>query len=96
MTYRVVIDELVFDKDFKKIDPADRKRIIKAIRQKLTSKPKEFGQPLRGDLKGYRKLRVGEYRVIYMIEDERALVYVVLIGFRRNMEVYRTSLPRKS
>lgn len=96
MTYRVVIDELVFDKDFKKIDPADRKRIIKAIRQKLTSKPKEFGQPLRGDLKGYWKLRVGEYRVIYAIEDKRALVYVVLVGFRRNREVYKTSLPRKS
>ena len=95
MTYRVTIDELVFDKDFTKITAVDQRRIIKVVRQKLTSKPKEFGQPLRGDFKGYWKLRVGEYRIIYSVEEEQALVYVVLVGFRLNMEAYKAALPRR-
>jgi len=95
VTYRVIIDELVFEKDFKKIQPNDQRRIIKAIRQKLTSNPKEFGRLLHGGLKGFWKLRVGEYRVVYSIEDERILVHVILVGFRRDLEAYRVALLRK-
>ncbi len=77
--FKVLIDELVFKKDFKRIDKTDQRRIIKTIRKKLTTKPKEFGKPLAGDLKGYWKLRIGEYRVIYEIEEEKVLVYVTWI-----------------
>jgi len=77
--FKVLIDELVLKKDFKKIDKTGQQRIIKTIRKKLTIKPKEFGKPLTGDLKGYWKLRIGEYRVIYEIEEEKVLVYVTWI-----------------
>ncbi|CAG0971771.1 hypothetical protein MYXO_01344 [Myxococcaceae bacterium] len=36
---------------------------------------------------GYYRLRVGDYRVVYAIEDDVLLVLVVRIGHRR--EVYR-------
>ncbi len=92
--FKVLIDELVIKKDFKKIDTTGQQRIIKTIRKKSTIKPKEFGNPLAGDLKGYWKLRIGEYRVIYEIEEEKVLVYVILVGYRRDEEAYKKVITR--
>lgn len=92
--YRVIIDELVLTVDFRRINPADQKQILRAIRKKLTAEPEKFGSPLKGPLKGYRKLRVGEYRVVYEIENDRVLVYVIAVGFRRNEDVYREVIKR--
>lgn len=92
--FKVLIDELVLKKDFKKIDKTGQQRIIKTIRKKLTLKPKEFGKPLAGDLKGYWKLRIGEYRVIYEIEEEKVLVYVIVVGYRRDEEAYKKVVSR--
>jgi mRNA interferase RelE/StbE len=92
--YSVVIDELVFEKDIQKISQADKQRIFRAIRNKLTSNPQEFGVPLRGKFSSLWKLRVGPYRVIYKIEKENIQVYVIMIGYRRNAEVYRKLMSR--
>ena len=92
--FKVLIDELVLKKDFKKIDKTGQQRIIKTIRKKLTLKPKEFGKPLAGDLKGYWKLRIGEDRVIYEIEEEKVLVYVIVVGYRRDEEAYKKVISR--
>lgn len=92
--YTVLIDELVFKEDFRKIDKADQQKIIKAIRKKLTRDPEGFGTPLRGGLKGLWKLRVGQYRVVYEIKKNEILVYVVKVGFRRDEEVYKEVLKR--
>ncbi|MDP2167746.1 MAG: type II toxin-antitoxin system RelE/ParE family toxin [Thermodesulfovibrionales bacterium] len=92
--YQVIIDELVFKEDFKRIDASDQRKIIIAIRKKLVLEPEKFGSPLKCPLKGYWKLRVGEYRVVYEIEKDRVLVYVIAVGFRRNEEVYRRVLKR--
>ena len=92
--YTVLIDELVFEEDFKKIDKPDQQKIIKTIRKKLTRDPEGFSTPLRRDLKGLWKLRVGQYRVVYQIKKKEILVYVVKVGFRRNEEVYREVMKR--
>lgn len=92
--YTVVIDELVFKKDFKRIDKSDQKRIVRVIRNKLTTRPKVFGEPLSGAFSGLWKLRVGQYRIIYEIEEEKVQVYVIIIGFRRNAEVYKEIISR--
>ncbi len=83
-----------YAKDFKQIDKTDQRRIIKAIRTKLTTSPKEYGEPLSKEFAGLWKLRVGAYRVIYEIEEKRVRVYVILVGFRRNAEVYRKLVSR--
>lgn len=92
--FKVQIDELVLKKDFKKIDKADQLRIINTIRKKLTSNPQEFGKPLKGELKGYWKLRIGEYRVIYEIEKDKIIVYVIMVGYRRDKEAYKKAIIR--
>lgn len=94
MTYRIVVDDLVLKKDFRKIGVEDQKRIIRAIRQRLTTRPKDYGKPLKGELKGFWKLRVGQFRVVYEIRDEQVIVAVIMVGFRRDEEVYRAALAR--
>jgi mRNA interferase RelE/StbE len=92
--YKVLIDELVFSEDFKKIDRAGQKRIVKAIREKLSTNPKEHGNHLGGDLKGYWRLRVGPYRVIYEVIESKVTVYVIKVGYRRDSEVYNELAKR--
>jgi mRNA interferase RelE/StbE len=94
--YEVLIDELVFEEDFKDIDRADQQKIIKSIRKKLTIDPDRYGSPLKGNLKGLWKLRVGQYRVIYKIKMDIVSVYVIKVGFRRDEEVYREVIKRLS
>jgi mRNA interferase RelE/StbE len=92
--FQVFIDDLVFKKDFKKIDKTDQIRIIKTIRKKLTAEPEKFGRPLTGELKGYWKLRIGEFRVIYEIDKNKILVYVIMVGYRRDKEAYKFAIKR--
>lgn len=63
-----------------------RGMIRKAIEKKLMVDPITFGKPLRYSLKGYRRLRVGDYRVVYRIIDDKVLVMIVDIDHRK--EVY--------
>jgi len=94
VTYLVLIDELVLKDDFKDIELHHQRKIIKTIRERLSTEPDRYGAPLRGELKGYWKLRVGEFRVIYEIRKEDVMVLVVKVGLRRNDEVYRALLKR--
>jgi mRNA interferase RelE/StbE len=85
---------LVRDKDLPGLDPAARSRVLRAIREKLTSNPEAYGERLRAELHGYWKLRVGEYRVIYEVRRSLVTVLVLKIGFRRDDEVYRQMSKR--
>ena len=85
MTYRIEYLESVVDQDLPTLPRSVRKQVKTAIEKKLASHPVEFGKPLRYSLKGARRLRVGDWRVIYKIEPPD-LVLVVKIGHRR--EIY--------
>lgn len=50
----------------------------------LAENPHRVGTPLRGELEGLHTARRGEFRVIYRIEDEQVVVYVVTIRHRRD------------
>jgi len=75
--------ESVVREDIPKLGSA-KKRIKKAIEERLTRNPVEFGKPLRYSLKGCRRLRVGDFRVIYTVDGETVLI--VKIGHRK--EIY--------
>lgn len=76
--------------DLKFIDAASKKRIRRAIETKLTVEPLLFGKPLRHSLGGFRVLRVGSYRVVYLIKQSDVLVF--FIGDRKL--VYQEALKR--
>jgi mRNA interferase RelE/StbE len=94
MTYRLRYHPLIVQEDFKRIDRPQQQRLLNTIEKKLTTRPDQYGQPLRGALQGYWKLKVGDYRVVYRIEQEEIVVYLLTIGFRRNQEVYLAALKR--
>lgn len=85
MKYRVEYLRAVVDEDIPALPKSAKRRIRRAIERTLTTHPFELGKPLRYSLRGARRLRVGDYRVIYRIEPPDR-VLVVKIGHRR--EVY--------
>lgn len=85
MTYKIFYDLGSKNKDFERIPPAIREIIRKAIEKKLTIDPVNFGKPLRYSLKGYRRLRVGDYRVIYRVDEDKVIVIVVDIDHRKDI-----------
>jgi mRNA interferase RelE/StbE len=45
--------------------------------------PRRLGKPLTtGDLKGLWRYRVGDFRIVAAIEDDRFVVFVVTVGHR--------------
>ena len=53
-------------------------RILKAIEHRLSSAPDQYGERLRKSLRGYWKLRVGDYRVVYEIVGAEVRVHGVM------------------
>jgi len=66
-------------------------RIENAIRNRLMVNPVKYGFYLRGTLSGNRKLRVGDWRIIYRIVDKE--VRIIAIGNRK--DVYKFAHIRK-
>jgi len=62
-----------------------REIIRKAIEKKLMVDPVAFGKPLRYSLKGYRRLRVADYRVVYKIIEEKVVVLIIDIDHRKSI-----------
>lgn len=75
--FDIVYHPEVVEKDIPKLSPSDKNRIKKAVEDKLAISPEIFGKPLRRSLKGYRKLRVGDYRVIYRIEGKKVKIFYI-------------------
>ena len=85
--YAVVLSRLAQEK-FDRFIHADRKlgeRISRAI-DRLALNP-SLGEFLSGQWKGYRKYRAGNYRIIYRIEREKLVIYIITIDDRK--DVYR-------
>jgi mRNA interferase RelE/StbE len=63
--------------------------VLGYLRQRIASSknPRRFGYSLVGDRKGLWRYRVGDYRIVAAIEDNRFVVLVVALGHRR--EIYR-------
>jgi mRNA interferase RelE/StbE len=85
MTYRVELRPAAI-RTLRKVDPQHRRRIQGAIAL-LAQDPRPPGARALQGRPGLR-VRVGDYRIIYTVEDDVLLVVVVTVGHRR--EVYRT------
>ena len=75
MTYRIIIPRLV-QKQLDDLPKKQRERLISAIRL-LVDEPRPSGvKKLKGYDKTYR-IRVGDYRIIYKIEDQEKLILIL-------------------
>ena len=93
MTWQILYHPEV-DDDLSSVGPSAARRIMRTIDSKLTTAPLEFGAPLSGNLADFRKLRIGEYRVVYQVRQKKVMVYVLALGPRRDKEIYRAALKR--
>jgi len=55
-----------------------RARVARAVEARLASAPHQYGVPLRGTLKGYWKLRVGDYRVVFKVVAGEVWIFTIL------------------
>lgn len=92
MGYRLVYHPDVLAKDLPRINANLAHRIVQASAKRLTTEPTYYGEALRHEYKGFWKIRVGDYRVIFKVATEEVWIY--RIGHRR--DVYTISLSRLS
>ncbi|MFC1808194.1 type II toxin-antitoxin system RelE/ParE family toxin [Candidatus Omnitrophota bacterium] len=91
MGFTLLHHPAVLKNDLSKI-PADLKpKIRDAIELKLKKDPILAGKPLRSSLRGHRKFRYGDWRIIYRIDKKD--IIILKIGHRR--EVYKTASRRE-
>ncbi len=76
-------------KELKKLGTAEAARIIATLETRIATldDPRALGSALTGDLGGLWRWRIGGYRVVARIEDERITILVLRVAHRR--EVYR-------
>lgn len=89
MAWSVEVSESA-ERELGKLDPQHRKRILKFLYERIArlENPRSIGQALHGsELGEFWKYRVGDFRLVCKIEDERLVVLVLRVGHRR--EVYR-------
>lgn len=84
MAYSIVYHLDILTHDLPRIPKNIRATIKRAIEQRLQINPIAYSQPLRQNLRGYSKLRVGDYRIIFRIDKEE--IIILKIGHRK--EVY--------
>ena len=89
-SYRVTYHEAVIREDIPRISKTLRQRIRHAIEQRLTSNPALYGKPLRTSLHGYRRLRVGDWRIVYRIVAHN----VRILAIRHRSDVYDVTVYR--
>ena len=91
MQYQFLYHPLVKEKDIPKLNATMKKRIQTSIETRLQTEPEKYSEPLRKTLKGYRKLRVGDYRIVLRVEKN--IIYILGICHRK--EVYERVKKRK-
>ena len=72
-------------RELQRIERSDRERLIAAI-DRLAENP-FAGSALKGELRGLRRIRVGDYRLIYEVREQDLVVLVLRAAHRR--EAYR-------
>lgn len=78
------------DKDLEGVGSVEKRRIINFMEERvgLSENPRVLGQALTGGKLGHLfRYRVGDYRIVAAIEDDKVKILVVGVGHRR--EVYR-------
>lgn len=89
MGYRIEFDPRA-ERELAKLDREVARRIVRFLRERvaLLDDPRSIGEALHGpELGRFWKYRVGDYRLICHIQDQRVTVLVLRIGHRR--DVYR-------
>jgi mRNA interferase RelE/StbE len=77
----------IFDKQINLLEVNDKHRIFAFFKKRviLSDNPKSLAKPLYGQLKGYWRFRVGDYRIIADIQDDVCTIVALEVGRRRDI-----------
>ena len=93
--YKIKLHKQVITQDSRQFDPPTKEKIKAKIIDLLSHEPEKVGEPLRYDLKEYRKLKIfNAYRIIYKVLKKEVLVFILAVGIRRDAQVYSEALKR--
>lgn len=81
--YKLDFDAKVI-KDLKKIDKLWQKKILSTIKSKLATNP-YLGKKLVGNLSPYYSYRIGNYRVLYELIENKMIIVVIKINHRNKV-----------
>ena len=87
MAWTVEIDAFA-QKQLRKLDRPVQRRLLDWLDERIEGckNPRHFGEPLRGDLNGLWRYRVGDYRIMCEIQEQKLIVLALAIGHR--CEIY--------
>ena len=76
-----------FDREFKKLDRYTQRMVKAWIEKHLVScdDPRVHGKGLTANRSGQWRYRIGDYRMICLIEDEKLIILALSIGHRSNI-----------
>ena len=83
ITYHIEWDVRAY-RELKAIENKQAIIILNGV-SKLTQDPLKNSKPLSGTFKGKYRLRVGDYRVLFWVNDKEKTVYVIAVGHRRDI-----------
>ncbi|MEI6351002.1 MAG: type II toxin-antitoxin system RelE/ParE family toxin [Verrucomicrobiota bacterium] len=74
-------------KELKKLDRQAQRQIISYLDERVagTESPRRFDKPLKANLAGLWRYRIGNYRILCQIVDGQLLVVVVAVDNRKNI-----------
>ena len=88
MKYKVEYTPQAY-KTLEKLDQFTKRIIVEWIEKRLvdSENPRQHGKPLTADRAGQWRYRIGDYRIIAEIKDDKLVILLIAIGHRR--EVYK-------
>jgi mRNA interferase RelE/StbE len=84
LAYNVIWHEGTL-KDLKKLNRTSVKKIVAKVKNYLIQDPVKLGTPLKGNLKGLYRYRIGEYRVIYVIDQAEKKIIILKVNHRKKI-----------
>jgi addiction module RelE/StbE family toxin len=82
--YQISYLDIVVREDIPSLPKRAKELIQSAIEERLEVDPIGYGKPLRYSLKGHRRLRVSDYRIVYRIEEDAHTVLIIAIKHRKD------------
>ncbi|MCC8017730.1 MAG: type II toxin-antitoxin system RelE/ParE family toxin [Lachnospiraceae bacterium] len=86
MTYQVATTDR-FDREFKKLDRYTQRMLKAWIEKNLSgcTDPRQHGKALEANRRGQWRYRIGDYRLICLIEDDELIILALSVGHRRDI-----------
>ena len=90
MVWTVEVSDFA-EKQLRKLDRPIQRRLIDWLEDRIDGckNPRHFGEPLRGEMAGLWRYRIGDFRFVCEIQDQQLVVLALAVGHRREIYLQR-------